>query len=57
MIDEEKRLRRLGIDPDGDPVEIMREVERKCAELRRADPDEPITPDEPVVVDSPNEPR
>lgn len=34
-ISEDRRLREMGIDPDGDPVEIMLEVRRR-AELRRA---------------------
>jgi hypothetical protein len=33
---EGKRLRRLGIDPDGNPVEIVRKVDRRLAELREA---------------------
>lgn len=31
---ENKRLIRLGIDPDGDPVEIMMEVDRRYKELQ-----------------------
>lgn len=30
---EDKRLIRLGIDPDGDPVEIMMEVDRRYNEM------------------------
>ncbi len=29
-ISEDKRLRESGIDPDGDPIEIMMEVRRRC---------------------------
>jgi hypothetical protein len=32
-ISEDKRLREVGIDPDGDPVEIMVEVRRRYDKL------------------------
>ena len=32
-ISEDKRLREVGIDPDGDPVEIMVEVRRRYDRL------------------------
>ena len=41
LISEDKRLIRLGIDPDGDPLEIMRRLEQKVAELSEARSDEP----------------
>ncbi len=32
---EDRRLNRLGIDPDGDPVDIMLEVRGRAQELRK----------------------
>ncbi len=34
-IAEDNRLRAIGIDPDGDPVKIMTELDRRHAEYRR----------------------
>ncbi len=31
---EDRRLRNLGIDPDGDPVEVMIAIETKHAEIQ-----------------------
>ncbi len=31
---EDRRLRNLGIDPDGDPIDIMIAIETKYAELQ-----------------------
>lgn len=33
LISEDKRLLRLGIDPDGDPQEILRLLQQKIDEL------------------------
>jgi hypothetical protein len=32
---EDRRLREMGIDPDGDPIDIMMEVRRQAMEQRR----------------------
>lgn len=42
------RLRRLGIDPDGDPIDMMAALERIAAEIRQRREAEPV----PVLVDS-----
>lgn len=34
VVADEKRLVRLGIDPDGDPIEIMRQVSARLKELK-----------------------
>jgi hypothetical protein len=34
-ISEDKRLREVGIDPNGDPVEIMRQVRLRMEKRRR----------------------
>ena len=36
-ISEDSGLRRLGIDPNGDPIAIMLALERKMAELKERD--------------------
>jgi Fe2+ transport system protein FeoA len=43
-ISEDRRLRELGIDPDGDPIEIMMEVRRRALELRRLDAEKAKNP-------------
>lgn len=57
----DRRLRELGVDPDGTPGEIMQAVDRIYAELRAkydADgnpiPEQPI--DKPIIVDAKPEP-
>jgi len=34
-ISEDKRLREVGIDPNGDPIEIMNQVRARMAKRRR----------------------
>jgi hypothetical protein len=34
-ISDDRRLREMGIDPDGDPIEIMMEVRRRAMERKR----------------------
>ena len=33
-ISEDRRLREMGIDPDGDPIDIMMEVRRRARERK-----------------------
>ena len=54
--DEDRRLVRLGIDPDGNPVEIMRQVDAKLKALKKTDEDPPAE-DAKQEVDRGNEPR
>jgi len=58
MASSETRLRRLGIDPDGDPLEILRELRRIQQELDDQ-LDEPADEDEdgPAMADDPKKPR
>lgn len=48
---EGKRLRRMGIDPDGDPGEIAREVDRQYKAVRAKYSDEQPEADVPAVVE------
>jgi hypothetical protein len=36
-VSEDRRLLRLGIDPDGDPVDIMLDVEARYRELKASE--------------------
>ena len=35
-ISEDRRLREMGIDPEGDPIDIMMEVRRRVKQRRKA---------------------
>jgi hypothetical protein len=37
-ISEDKRLREIGIDPDGDPIDIMMEIHRRAQKLKEKEP-------------------
>ena len=54
--DEDRRLVRLGIDPDGNPVEIMRQVDAKLKAMKKPS-EEPPTGDAKPDVDRGKEPR
>jgi hypothetical protein len=36
-VSEDRRLREMGIDPDGDPIEIMMEVRRQARKQKGLD--------------------
>lgn len=54
---EDWRLVRLGIDPDGNPVEIMRQVDAKLKALRERPVEERQSEDDKPEVDRSEEPR
>ena len=37
-ISEDKRLREIGIDPDGDPIDIMMEIHRRALQCKPPEP-------------------
>ena len=59
--DEDRRLREMGIDPDGDPIEIMQQVKAR-RKLLYADEgltakEKPAAEEPKKIVDEAEEPR